>query len=407
MSRVVITGMGVISPLGNTCEEFFKKLAAGESGIRKLSADFTSRLSVQIAAEVDFDCSSLKKDFRTADRASQFAQAAVAQAWHDAAPDLAASEQRRAGVYWGTGMGGAHTLEESYEQLFLENVKRLHPLTIVMSMNNAAASAISIERGLQGPCVTYSVGCSSSAIAIGEAFRLIKHGYADVMLAGGSESLLTYGNMMCWESIGTLADEDADPSKSCKPFDKARTGFVLGEGAAALVLESLERATKRGARIYGEILGYSCTAEARHMTKPSIEGQAYAMEAAMADACISPSQVDYINAHGTATKLNDVVETDAIKKAFGKRAAIIPVSSTKSMHGHLMGAAGAVELVATVMALERKTIPPTATLRTPDPECDLDYVPQNARTGVELEIVMSNSFAFGGSNAVLIIQKYA
>lgn len=409
MNRVAVTGMGVVSPLGNTCREFFANLVAGKSAIRKLSPNFAPQLSVRIAAEVDFDSSfcAIKKELRTTDRATQFAQAAAAQAWQDAAPDIDDSRKKRAGVYWGTGMGGAHTLEDSYEQLFVQNVKRLHPLTIVMTMNNAAASGISIERSLQGPCLTYSVACSSSAIAIGEAFRLIKHGYADVMLAGGGESLLTYGNMMCWESIGTLADEDEDPSMSCKPFDKARTGFVLGEGAAAIVLESLERATKRGARIYGEIVGYSCTAEAKHMTKPSIEAQAYAMEAAMLDACISPGQIDYINAHGTATKLNDVIETDAIKKAFGKRAYSIPISSTKSMHGHLMGAAGSVEFVASVMALQEGIIPPTATLCTPDPECDLDYVPVNARTGMQLQTVMSNSFAFGGSNAVLIVQKYA
>ena len=340
------------------------------------------------------------------DRATQFAQVAASQAWQDSGLQLADGEKTRAGVYLGTGMGAANTLEASYEQLFVQKVKRLHPLTVVMVMNNAAASFISIDRGLKGPCLTFSTACSSSAVAIGEAFRLIRHGYADVMLAGGTESLLTYGNLMSWESIGTLALEADDPSTSCRPFSKDRTGFVLGEGAAVLVLESLDRAKKRGAGIYGEVMGYGSTADAEHITKPSVEGQALAIEAALEEACMGPDGIDYINAHGTATLANDAVETRAIKKVFGRRAYTIPISSTKSMHGHLLGAAGAVELVASVLALRHRTVPPTATLTVPDPECDLDYVPGNARTGIDLKTVMSNSFAFGGTNAVLIVRKY-
>jgi len=408
MKRVVITGMGIISPVGNNCGEFFSNLAAGRSGIKRISSDFADRLSVKIAAEVNFDAEAYfsKKTARTLDRVSQFAMVAASQAWQDAAMQLPEKEQRRAGVYVGTGMGGARTLEESYAQVFKQNVKRVHPLTVVMAMNNAAASYISMTHGLKGPCLTYSTACSSSTVAIGEAFRQIKHGYADVMVAGGTESLLTLGIMMSWESIGTLALEADDPSTSCRPFSKDRTGFVLGEGAAILVLESLDRAEARGARIYGEVIGYGSTADADHITKPSVEGQAYAMEAALEEARISPDDIDYINAHGTATVANDAVETQAIRKVFGPRAYRIPVSSTKSMHGHLLGAAGAVELIAAVLALNNRIVPPTANLMTPDPECDLDYVPGKARTGLDLNVVMSNSFAFGGTNAVLIVRKH-
>ena len=408
MRRVAITGMGIISPVGNTCEDFITNLIAGRSGIRRISPDFDDRLSIRIAAQADFSAEEhfTKKYARTLDRVSQFALAAAAQAWKDAGMELTEAEKKRSGVYMGTGMGGARTLEDSYEQLYRQNVKRLHPLTVVMVMNNAAASCVSIEHGLKGPCLTFSTACSSSAVAIGEAFRLIKHGYADVMLAGGTESLLTFGIMMSWESIGTLALEAEDPSTSCRPFSKDRTGFVLGEGAAVLVLESMDRATKRGARIYGEMAGYGSTADAGHITKPSVEGQSLAIEAALEEAGMGPDHIDYINAHGTATQANDLVETLAIKKVFGQRAYDIPISSTKSMHGHLLGAAGAVELVAAVLALKHQTIPPTATLTVPDPECDLDYVPGKARTGADLKTVMSNSFSFGGTNAVLVVRKH-
>ena len=408
MRRVAITGMGIISPLGNTCGDFFSSLAAGKSGIRRLSADFDKRLSVRIAAEADFNGEEYfpKKIARALDRVSQFAVVAAAQAWKDAGLELSGEEKRQGGVYLGTGMGGAGTLEESYGELFLQNARRVHPLTVLKAMNNAAASHISIERGLNGPCLTYSTACSSSAVAIGEAFRRIKHGYADIMLAGGTEALLTFGLFMSWESIGTLALEADDPSTSCRPFSKDRTGFVLGEGAAVLVLESLERAMKRGARIYGEVAGYGSTADASHIAKPSLEGQALAMESALEEARMQPGEIDHINAHGTATVVNDVVETQAIKKVFGERAYTVPVSSTKSMHGHLLGAAGAVELVAAVLALKHQIVPPTMNLTTPDPECDLDYVPGKARTGVPLRAVMSNSFAFGGTNAVLIVRKH-
>ncbi len=408
MRRVAITGMGVLSPVGNSCEAFFSSLAAGRSGIRRLSSDFAERLSVTIAAEVDFDPEAFfsRKTARTMDRVSQFAMVAASQAWQDAGLHLPEKERLRAGVYLGTSMGGARTLEETYVQLYRQNVRRLHPLTVVMAMNNAAASNISMAHGLKGPCLTFSTACSSSAVAIGEAFRQIKHGYADVMLAGGTESLLTYGVFMSWESIGTLALEAEDPATSCRPFSGDRTGFVLGEGAALLVLESLDRAVKRGARIYGELAGFGSTADADHITKPSVDGQARAMEAALEEAGLGPEEIGYINAHGTATVANDAVETQAIKQVFGPHASQIPVSSTKSMHGHLLGAAGAVELVAALFALNKGIAPPTMNLTVPDPECDLDYVRSKARTGLDLKAVISNSFAFGGTNAVLAVKKH-
>ncbi len=408
MRRVVITGMGILSPVGNSCEDFFSNLTAGRSGIRRISSDFAERLSVNVAAEVDFDAEAFfsKKTARTLDRVSQFAMVAASQAWQDAALQLPEKQKQRAGVYIGTGMGGARTLEETYVQLYRQNVKRVHPLTVVMAMNNAAASCISMTHGLKGPCLTFSTACSSSAVAIGEAYRQIKHGYADVMLAGGTESLLTYGVFMSWESIGTLAQEAEDPATSCRPFSEDRTGFVLGEGSAILVLEAMDRAEQRGARIYGELVGYGSTADADHITKPSVDGQVRAMEAALEEARLSPDEIDYINAHGTATVANDAVETQAIKDVFGRRAYHIPVSSTKSMHGHLLGAAGAVELVASVQALNKGIVPPTANLMVPDPKCDLDYVPGKAKTGLELKAVMSNSFAFGGTNAVLVVKKH-
>jgi 3-oxoacyl-[acyl-carrier-protein] synthase II len=273
-----------------------------------------------------------------------------------------------------------------------------------MAMNNAPVSHISTRFGLKGACLTYSTACSSSAVAIGEAFRLIQHGYADVMVAGGSEASLEYGLLMAWESLGTLATEASDPAASCRPFSKDRSGFVLGEGAAMVVLESRDRARRRGARILGEIIGYSTTAEAGHITKPSEAGMAAAMQAALDNAGIAADSIGYINAHGTATPINDVVETRAIKQVFGPKAYAIPVSSTKSMHGHLLGAASALEFIACVLSIQHQILPPTINLAVPDPECDLDYVPGQGRKVSGLTTVMSNSFAFGGTNAVLIVR---
>jgi 3-oxoacyl-[acyl-carrier-protein] synthase II len=408
MRRVAITGLGIISPLGNTPESFFANLLAGKSGIRRLSADFAERLDVKIAAPAEFDALQYLTKHKASglDRVSQMALVAANQAIADARLDLAQADRSRIGVYLGTGMGGAAASEEGYIRLYRDNAERLKPFTVLMAMNSAAASQIGLEHGLSGPNLTYSTACSSSSVAIGEAFRQIRHGYADVMLAGGSEALLTYATIRAWEALRTLAKEDPnDPGASCKPFSLDRSGLVLGEGAALVVLEDLQRAQARGAKIYAELTGYGCANDCAHITSPTVEGQATVMRAALNSSTLKPEDIGYINAHGTATALNDAVETAAIKAVFGAHATKLAISSTKSMHGHLMGAAGAVEFIATLMALAQQALPPTINLKNPDPQCDLDYVPNQGRGGVALRHVMSNSFAFGGTGGVLIASK--
>jgi 3-oxoacyl-[acyl-carrier-protein] synthase II len=291
--------------------------------------------------------------------------------------------------------------------VFQRENPRIKPLSVLLGMNNAAASHLSLAYHLQGPNVTFATACASSAIAIGEAYRKIKDGYADVMLAGGSESMLTHGIIKAWEALRTLAREDEhDPAASCKPFAKDRSGLVLGEGAAVLVLEDAERAVRRGAHIYAEIAGYDCSSDASHISKPDSIGQTRAILGALRNAGMVPQDIQYINAHGTATLAGDIEETKAIKHSMGDHAYRVPVSSTKSMHGHLMGATGAAEFMVAVLALEHQAIPPTINLHQSDPECDLDYVANVGRRGVELNAVMSNSFAFGGTNAVLIAKRF-
>jgi beta-ketoacyl-acyl-carrier-protein synthase II len=403
--RVAVTGVGVVSPVGNTAGVFFHNLAAGRSGIRRISSDMAERLEVKVAAESTFSGEDYysKKQLGLLDRTSQMALVAASQAWTDSGLELNDVEKQRSGVYLGTGMGGANSLDEMFSKLYREGASRVSPLFVTKIMSNAAASHISIQYGLCGPCLTFSTACSSSAVSIGEAFRQIKASYADVILAGGAESLLAYGSFKCWESLGVLAPEDAEnPAASCRPFSRDRAGFVLGEGAAIVVLEDMERARRRGAQIYAELVGYGSTSDAHHITGPSVDGQARAMRLALEEAETPADRIEYINAHGTATAKNDIVETQAIKEVFGGRAKTVPASSTKSMHGHLLGATGAVEFVAALLAMKHQTIPPTAHLRVPDPECDLDYVPNVGRTGVRVKTIMSNCFAFGGTNAVLV-----
>jgi 3-oxoacyl-[acyl-carrier-protein] synthase II len=405
---VAITGLGLVSPLGNAPDTFFANLAAGKSGIRRIQADFADKLDTKIAAQADFDPTLYftKQQIGLLDRVSQFALYAAKQAMADARLELQEADLPRTGVYLGTGMGGATSVEEGYVRLYRDGADRLKPFTVLMAMNNAAASQVGLEYGLQGPNLTFSTACSSSSVAIGEAFRQIRHGYADIMLAGGSEALLTFGTIKAWEALRTLAQEDpSDPGASCKPFSADRSGLVLGEGAAMVVLEDLERAQARGAYIYGELSGYGAANDSIHITQPSPEGQSAAMRAALECAGLQPAEIGYINAHGTATQLNDASESAAIKQVFGSNAARIPVSSTKSMHGHLMGAAGAIEFVATTLALVSGTLPPTINLHKPDPACDLDYVPNVARHDVQLNHAMSNSFAFGGTGGVLIVSR--
>ena len=405
MRRVAITGVGVISAVGNSSGEFFDNLAAGKSGIRRVTSDFVDKLGVKVTAVSAFQGEDFfsKKQLGLLDRTSQMALVAAGQAWRDSGLELGEEEKQRSGVYLGTGMGGANSLDEMFGKLYKNGAARVSPLFVPRIMSNAPASHISIQYGLSGPCLTFSTACSSSSVSIGEAFRQIKAGYADIILAGGAESLLAYGSFKCWESLGVLAPEDAEqPAASCRPFSRDRAGFVLGEGAAIVALEEMERARKRGAHIYGELAGYGSTADAQHITNPSPDGQARAMRLALEEARTSPEEIDYVNAHGTATINNDIVETLAIKKVFGERSRTVPISSTKSMHGHLLGATGAVEFVAALLAMKYGTLPPTAYLRLPDPECDLDYVPNVGRSGVRVRTIMSNSFAFGGTNAVLV-----
>ena len=406
--RVAITGLGVVSPLGNNPVTFFSNLIAGKSGISRIKADFVERLDNRIAAQAEFEATEhfTRQETNLLDRVSQFALFAARQALIDAALELLPLDLPRTGVYIGTGMGGAGSVEEAYMRLYKEGQDRVKPFTVLMAMNNAAASQIGLEFNLQGPNLTFTTACSSSSVAIGEAYRQIRHGYADIMLAGGSESLLTLGVIKAWEALRALAQEDPlDASASCKPFSANRSGFVLGEGATMLVLEDMNKAQARGAHIYAELSGYGTANDSLHITQPTAEGQSAAMRAALDCAGLHPADIGYINAHGAATLLNDATESAAIKQVFGASAMHIPVSSTKSMHGHLMGAAGAIELVATILTLVNGTLPPTINLHVPDPACNLDYVPNIARHNVNIDHAMSNSFAFGGTGAVLIVSK--
>ncbi len=408
MRRVCITGLGVVSPIGTGIDEFLASLHSGKSGIRAINRENTQPFPMHVAGQVDINFAEHLPPTRVPglDRVSLFALVAAQQAVHSANKADNALDLANAGVYVGTGIGGVSAMEAAYEELFLRGAARIKPLTVVQAMNNAAAAHVAMTHGCHGPVLTYSAACSSSAIAIGEAYRAIRHGYADTVIAGGTEALLVPGMLKAWDALRTLALPDAaNPAASCKPFDKARTGLVLAEGAAMLVLEELEHAQQRGANIIGVVSGYGCRTDATHLTKPDATGQAATMRAALSDAELASDAISYINAHGTATIAGDVIETNAIKAVFGEHAHRVPVTSTKSMHGHVMGATGAVEFIAALLALQHGFIPPTMHLDQPDPECTLDYVANHAREGVQLNHVMSNSFAFGGSNAVLIASR--
>ncbi len=408
--RVAITGLGVVSPLGNSPAEFFGALLEKKSGVRTIRSFDASRLTVRIAAEADFDAPqhfSLRQ-LDLYDRFTQIAVIAARQAVADSGYAPADGQRLRWGVSLGSGYGGAVTYNENYHALYAQNRERFHPLTISRLMHNASTSAVAAELGAQGPSLLVSTACSSASHAIGEAFHYIRSGRADCMLAGGSDAPVTLPVMKVWEAMRVLAEPNGartadDIARICRPFSLDRTGLVLGEGAGALLLEEFEAARARGARIYAELAGYGSTSDAGHITRPSVEGPARAMQMAMEEAGLRPDQVQYINAHGTGTKVNDVVETQAIKQAFGERARHVTISSTKALHGHLMGAAGAVELIAAILAMQQQTVPPTANYTAPDPECDLDYVPNEPRAA-RITAALSNSFAFGGLNAVLAVK---
>jgi 3-oxoacyl-(acyl-carrier-protein) synthase len=404
---VAITGMGVIAPLGNSIDSLFSALNAGRSAVRALPVPCSETPGSSIGATAETpECARIPSArLRMLDRVSYLALAAAIQAVEDSGIEFCRETPGRCGVSVGTGMGGAITTDEGYRTLYAERSDRIKPFTVIAAMTNAAAAWIGIEFALTGPNLTYSTACSSSAVSIGEAADKIRSGQADVMIAGGAEAPLTPGVLRAWDAMRTLAPPDrTDPSASCRPFSLTRSGLVLGEGASFLVLESWQHARRRNARIRAALTGYGLVTDATHITRPTVEGQAQAISAALHFAGRSPDEVDYINAHGTATLQNDAVETAAIKEVFGRRAAQIPISSTKSTHGHLLGAAGALELVICVGCLERGWVPPTMHLNEPDPACDLDYVPGIGRS-VPLRLALSNSFAFGGTNAVLAVEK--
>lgn len=402
--RVAVTGAGVVSPLGNSLAQFHAALAEGRSGIRRLPEDVARTTGVQVAGLVDWDPAPLFKPAESTnlDRVAQFAIGAADQALKASGLDTTGNRDR-IGVYWGTGMGGAQTLEASYERSYGRNDWKQRPLTVVMAMNNAAGSNVAVRYGLRGPFANFSTACSSSAMALGEAMRTIAAGRADAIVAGGAEALLTPGVLSAWFALRTLAPADAaDPAASCKPFDKRRAGLVLGEGAAAFVLEDEAHARARGARILGFLTGYGNSCDAVHMSKPDRDGQIRAMREALAESGVPPSAIAYVNAHGTATIVGDVVEAEAVSAVFGENA--VRVSSTKSMHGHLLGGAGALEFAAALLALEG-VVPPTAWLEQPDPACRIRHVAARAERIEPPQAVMSNSFAFGGSNVVLVAER--
>ena len=409
MRRVAVTGIGLISPLGNSCAEALDNATAGRSAVRRIEAPWSDRLVAPLAASVHFEGEEHfpPPRLRMLDRVSQLALVATAQAIGAAGLNLATADRTRAGVFVGTGMGGAVTTDEGYLSLYRDGCERMKPFSVLLGMTNAPAAWIGIEHDISGPNLTYSTACSSGAVAIGEAWLRLRRGEIDIAITGGSEAPLAFGALKAWEALRTLASEDpVDPSASCKPFAANRSGLVLGEGAAILVLEDWERAVTRGAAIRGEILGYGLATDATHITRPTIAGQAAAMRAALRSGDIAAEAIDSINAHGTGTQANDSVETAAIKEVFGERAYRVPVSATKAIHGHLLGASGALELALALLALREDVLLPTMHLAVPAADCDLDYVSSGARRGAGARTVMSSSFAFGGTNAVLVAAQH-
>ncbi|MBZ4687144.1 MAG: fabF [Clostridiales bacterium] len=411
MNRVVVTGMGVISPVGIGLENFWQSLVEGKSGVGPITHFDASELSTRIAAEVkDFDAKDYidRKEAKRMDRFTQFAVAAAKMASQDAGLEMEKLNSDRVGVVLGTGIGGIDTFEKQHKVLQDKGPGRVSPFFVPMMIANMAAGHISINLGAKGPNYTVITACASGTNAIGEAFKLLQRGDADVVITGGTEAAITPMSFSGFCSMKALSTHNDEPQKASRPFDKNRDGFVMGEGSGILILETLEHAKKRGASIYAEIVGYGATADAYHITAPAPEGEggARAMSNALKDAGLNPSDIDYINAHGTSTPLNDKFETAAIKKVFGDNAKKVAISSTKSMIGHLLGAAGAVELITSILTINKGIITPTINYEERDPECDLDYVPNEAREA-NVNYALSNSLGFGGHNATLIVKKFA
>jgi 3-oxoacyl-[acyl-carrier-protein] synthase II len=409
MKRVAITGLGLVSSQGQSSTAVFQAWCEGRSGIDLHSeGDAPHTVSVPYAVCTGFDAGAVlgRSRLATMDRVSQLGTVAAMHAWRDAElDDLPCAQRDLACVLWGTGGGGTQTTERSYRDLFVKGRARISPLSVVLGMSNAAASHIALQLGLGGDCLTYSVACASSAVAVGEAFRRIRSGEADLVLAGGAEAALPFGMIKAWESMQVMAPAGQAPDACSRPFHAERQGLVLGEGAAALVLEDWGRAQQRGARIYAEVVGYAGSCDHTHLTTPDAQGQVRALQQALRCAELNTSDVHYINAHGTATQEGDPVEIKALKALLGARAPEVMVSSTKSMHGHLLGAAGAIEIMATTLALHHQMVPPTANLDHIDPACaGLDHVALQGRDGVAIKVALCNSFAFGGSNAVIALR---
>lgn len=409
--RVVITGLGVVSPVGNGKEEFWNNLLAGKPGVGPITQFDATDFPVRIAGEVkDFDPVALAGDRKTVrhmDRYTQFAVAAGKMAVADAKLDMTKENPDMAGTLIGTGIGGIHVMEDTILQIEKRGPGKVNPFAIPMMIANMASGQVSITLGLRGPVLTDVTACASGTNSIGLAARLIKYGDADIMIAGGAEAAVSKAPMAGFAAMKALSSRDCPPEEASCPFDAGRDGFVLGEGSGVLVLEELEHAKKRGAHIYAELAGYGSNGDAYHITAPRPGGElAYlCMEKALKDAHTKPEEVDYINAHGTSTHLNDLNETSAIKVLLGKHAYEIPVNSTKSMTGHLLGAAGAIEAVVCALSIENNKVHPTINLKERDPECDLDYVTEGARD-VKINVAMSNSFGFGGHNAVIVMRRY-
>ncbi|MBP8613488.1 MAG: beta-ketoacyl-ACP synthase II [Firmicutes bacterium] len=405
--RVVVTGMGVISPIGTGLSPFWDGLVQGKSGIREITRFDASDFPSRIAGEVDFDPLDYldRREARKMDRFTQMAVVCARMAAEHAnlGNDL---DRQRAGVIIGTGIGGIETLSIEYENYMTKGPGRVSPFFVPMMIPNMAAGHISIDLGLKGPINTVVTACASGTNAIGESLRIIQRGYADVMVTGGTEAPLVPLCLAGFCNMKALSTRNDLVSRASSPFDKNRDGFVIGEGAGVLVLEELEHARSRNAKVYAEVIGYGMSSDAYHITAPAPEGDGArrAMDAAIRDAGLTPSDIDYINAHGTSTPYNDANETQAIKNLMGPRAYQTMISSTKSMIGHLLGAAGAVETIATILAIDNGIVPPTINYEEPDPECDLDYVPNKARQ-CEIQVALKNSFGFGGQNACLVIRK--
>lgn len=407
--RVVVTGIGAVTPLGNK-DELWQNVINGVSGIGKITLFDASDYPVQIGAEVkDFDPTDYmdRKDARRMDRFCQFAVAAALQSLQDADFSVTPHNANRVGVLVGSGIGGISTIEQQARVLVEKGMDRISPFFVPMLIPDMASGQIAIHAGAKGPNLCTVTACATGTHSLGDAFRIIARGDADVMLAGGSEAALCPLGIAGFIASRALSTRNDEPQKASRPFDRERDGFVMGEGAAVLVLESLEHALARGAHIYGEIAGYGATSDAYHITAPAPEGEGAqrAMQAAMRDAGIKPEEVQYINAHGTSTEYNDKYESQAIQAVFGEHAESLAVSSTKALTGHMLGAAGAVEAAISLMALENQIVPGTYNYEIPDPECTLDYVPNEARA-LELRYVMSNSFGFGGHNGVLVMKRW-